>query len=49
VIAESYAILRYGPPPATPSAQRQRAAALARLTRAIDVLPAAAALRATPT
>ena len=49
VIAESYAILRYGPPPATPGAQRQRAAALARLTRAIDVLPAAATLRATPT
>jgi hypothetical protein len=49
VIAESYAILRYGPPPVTAGAQRQRAAALARLTRAIEVLPAPASLRATPT
>lgn len=49
VIAESYAILRYGPSPDGPGAQRQRDAALARLTRAIEVLPAAATLRATPT
>ena len=48
VIAESYALLRYGPPPVTAGAQRARAAALARLTRAIDVLPAPAALRSTP-
>jgi len=46
VIAESYALLRYGPPPATASAERARAAALARLARAIEVLPAPAALRA---
>jgi len=46
VIAESYALLRYGPPPDTAGAQRQRAAALARLTRAMEVLPAAATLRA---
>ena len=46
VIAESYALLRYGPLPATASAQRSRAAALARLARAIEVLPAPAALRA---
>ena len=49
VIAESYAMLRYGPPADDASAQRQRDAALARLTRAIEVLPAAATLRATPT
>jgi protein-glutamine gamma-glutamyltransferase len=48
VIAESYAILRYGPPPATSSAQRQREAALARLARAIAVLPAPAVLRSAP-
>jgi hypothetical protein len=48
VIAESYALLRYGPPPATAGTQRARAAALARLTRAIEVLPAPAALRSTP-
>ena len=48
VIAESYAILRYGPPPATAASQRGRAAALARLARAIEVLPAPAALRSTP-
>jgi transglutaminase-like putative cysteine protease len=47
VIAESYALLRYGPPPATAGTQRARAAALARLTRAIEVLPAPAALRTT--
>jgi protein-glutamine gamma-glutamyltransferase len=45
VIAESYATLRYGPPALTPSAQKGRAAALARLARAIEVLPAPAALR----
>jgi len=48
VSAESYAILRYGPPPEGAGAKRQRDAALARLARAIDVLPAAAILRATP-
>ena len=47
VIAESYAFLRYGPPPATTGTQRARAAALARLARAIEVLPAPAALRST--
>jgi transglutaminase-like putative cysteine protease len=48
VIADSYAMLRYGPSSASPGAQRSRAAALARLARAIEVLPAPAALRATP-
>ena len=48
VSAESYAMLRYGPPPESAGAQRQRDAALARLARAIEVLPAAARLRATP-
>ena len=48
VIADSYAQLRYGPAPATPGAQRRRQAALARLARAIEVLPAPAALRALP-
>ena len=46
VIADSYAQLRYGPAPATPGAQRRRQAALAHLARAIEVLPAPAALRA---
>ena len=48
VIAESYATLRYGPPPQTANAQNARAAALARLARAIEVLPAPAALRSVP-
>jgi transglutaminase-like putative cysteine protease len=46
VIANSYAQLRYGPAAATPGAERNRAAALARLARAIEVLPAPAVLRA---
>ncbi|HYR01600.1 MAG TPA: DUF3488 and transglutaminase-like domain-containing protein [Casimicrobiaceae bacterium] len=46
VIADSYAQLRYGPAPATRSAHRGREAALARLARAIDLLPAPATLRA---
>ena len=48
VIADSYAQLRYGPASATLRAQRARAAALARLARAIEVLPGPAALRSTP-
>ena len=46
VIADSYAQLRYGPAPSTRGAHRRRDAAIARLARAIDVLPAPAALRA---
>jgi transglutaminase-like putative cysteine protease len=46
VIADSYAQLRYGPAPATRGAHRRREAALARLARAINVLPAPATLRA---
>ena len=49
VIADSYALLRYGPASPASRAQKTRAAALARLARAIDVLPAAATLRSTPT
>jgi len=49
VIADSYAQLRYGPAPATPGAERNRTAALARLARAIEVLPAPAVLRALQT
>ena len=49
VIADSYAQLRYGPSPATPGAERSRSAALARLARAIEVLPAPAVLRALQT
>jgi transglutaminase-like putative cysteine protease len=43
IIGDAYAGLRYGTVPA-----RRREAAVARLARAIDVLPAPAALRATP-
>jgi hypothetical protein len=46
-IAESYAALRYGRAPGAGKEQEDRAAALARLARAIEVLPAPAALRAT--
>ena len=46
VISDSYAQLRYGPAPSTRGAQRRRDAAIARLARAIDILPAPAALRA---
>jgi hypothetical protein len=48
VIAESYALLRYGPSPLTADASERRVAALARLARAIEVLPTPAALRSTP-
>jgi len=41
-IAESYAALRYGPPPARPG---ERDALIATLARAVDVLPAPAQLR----
>ena len=47
-IADSYAALRYGPAPVTGAGRGERAAALARLARAIEVLPAPAALRAAP-
>jgi hypothetical protein len=51
VIGDSYAQLRYGPA-ASASARddgdRRRTAALARLARAVEVLPAPAALRALP-
>ena len=43
IIGAAYAALRYGAVP-----ERRRPAALARLARAIDVLPAPATLRATP-
>jgi protein-glutamine gamma-glutamyltransferase len=46
VVADSYAQLRYGPAPATPGADRTRTAALARLARAIALVPAPAVLRA---
>lgn len=46
VIGESYATLRYGPAAAAAADQRARLSALARLARAIEVLPRAAALRA---
>jgi protein-glutamine gamma-glutamyltransferase len=49
VIADSYAQLRYGPAPTTPGTERNRNAALARLARAIEVLPAPAVLRALQT
>jgi len=42
-IAESYAALRYGPPPARPG---EREALVATLARAVEVLPGAAQLRA---
>ncbi len=45
VIGDSYATLRYGPAAAEDDTGRARASALARLTRAIGVLPAPAALR----
>ncbi len=47
VIGDSYATLRYGPPAPDDDAGRGRASALARLARAIEVLPAPAALRST--
>ncbi len=47
VIGDSYAMLRYGPAATEDGTGRNRRAALARLARAIDVLPAPAALRAT--
>jgi hypothetical protein len=46
VIGDSYATLRYGPP--SSDGGRGRESALARLARAIDVLPAPATLRAVP-
>ncbi len=45
VIGESYATLRYGPAAAETAGGGVRRSALARLARAIDVLPKAAALR----
>jgi transglutaminase-like putative cysteine protease len=48
VIGNAYAALRYGPGAAEDAGERARASALARLARAIDVLPAAATLRAAP-
>ena len=45
VIGDSYAGLRYGVASSRPDTDRQRAAALATLARAIDVLPSPAALR----
>ena len=44
-IAESYAALRYGPPPARPG---EHEALVATLARAVEVLPASAQLRAAP-
>jgi transglutaminase-like putative cysteine protease len=46
VIGDSYAALRYGEASSRPDHDRQRAAALATLARAIDVLPSPLALRA---
>ncbi|MEP7181053.1 MAG: DUF3488 and DUF4129 domain-containing transglutaminase family protein [Betaproteobacteria bacterium] len=48
VIGDAYAVLRYGPAAGRDDRQRERAAALARLARAVDVLPAAGALRTLP-
>jgi transglutaminase-like putative cysteine protease len=45
VIGDSYAALRYGEAASRPDDDRQRAAALATLARAIDVLPSPAVLR----
>ncbi len=47
VVGDAYAALRYGPASGQDDRERERAAALARLARAINVLPGAAALRAT--
>jgi protein-glutamine gamma-glutamyltransferase len=47
-IGEAYAALRYGPESARADSDRARAAALARLDRAIRALPAPSALRARP-
>jgi protein-glutamine gamma-glutamyltransferase len=44
-IGEAYAALRYGPDSTRADSDRQRAAALARLARAIRALPASSALR----
>jgi len=46
IVGDAYAALRYGPASGQDDRERERAAALARLARAIDVLPGAAALRA---
>jgi hypothetical protein len=48
MIGDSYAALRYGPAAAEGNAGRNRASALARLARAVQVVPAPAALRAAP-
>jgi len=45
VIGDAYAALRYGPAAGRDDGQREHAAALARLARAAEVLPAPAALR----
>ncbi len=45
VIGEAYAALRYGPGSARADDDRERAVALAHLARAVDILPAPAALR----
>ncbi len=46
VIGEAYASLRYGPASSRADDDRERAIALAHLARAVDILPAPAALRA---
>jgi transglutaminase-like putative cysteine protease len=45
IIGEAYAMLRYGPAAARNDDDRERTVALAHLARAIDILPAPAALR----
>ena len=46
VIGEAYASLRYGTAASRGDDDRERAVALAHLARAVDILPAPAALRA---
>jgi hypothetical protein len=48
VIGESYAVLRYGRPAPIHTIRRGRAPALARLEKAIALLPSPAALRSAP-
>jgi hypothetical protein len=48
IIGDSYAALRYGPVAAHADTTLERASALWRLKRALDLLPSPAELRATP-